>query len=53
MAGKTNPVSERKWKLQVAVMKWIHVLNESESCTRQEVKVANKGICDEINSLGI
>ena len=50
--SKMNPDSERKWKFQVAVTKWIQVVNESESCTRQLVRVANAGSCDEMNSLG-
>ena len=51
MAGsKANWGSERKWKFQVAVTKWIQVVNESESCTRQVVKVANPGSFDKMNT---
>ena len=51
MAGsKTNPGSEGKWNFQVIVTKWIQVVNESESCTRQVVKVANPGSFDEMNT---
>ena len=53
MAGsKTNLGSERKLKFEVALTKWIQVVNESESCTRQVVKVANPGSCDKMNSPG-
>ena len=53
MAGsKTNPGSEGKWNFQVIVMKWIQVVNESESCTRQVVKVANSVSFGEMNSPG-
>ena len=50
MAGsKTNQGSEGKWNFQVIVTKWIRVVNESETCTRQVVKVANPFSLDEMN----
>ena len=51
MAGsKTNQGSEGKWNFQVIVTKWIQVVNEIESCTRQVVKFANPGSFDEMNT---